>query len=211
MLQECTGILNENYAAYTTRWEEDDGVYEEINGEMKQGRRVAEQAERDQKGREHQSSATFGIDKTGSIHAYVNVETPETGSDRGDWRDGAGCNNGIDGQEDEGQRRDQSYLKSQEGGRQMYDSVTIDGEESVTGNETIIPDSFAQRIHDAIAQVDTDRREGEERLEQVLKKLEEGMREELEEGEKIQEQMKQLDEDTPRRSKRIAERVAADK
>lgn len=205
--------------------------YEEIDCEPEKGEKEKEEEVILKRIAQHQSSVTFGIRRAESkeCHSYENSDAAVLNQVGGEevnrdkisesfceqWNGeqvvlvGADGKTGIDTANydlvDEGLNDNLNDGDKNESGNP--ENTVDSGDAEIGWNDTIIPDRFERNVRDAIAQVGADRYEGDERLEKVLETLEEGMRGEMEEGKRILTRINQLYEDTPRRSKRIAEEV----
>ena len=214
-----TGIRNQNFVDRLAEGVE-DGEYEEVEGEE-----TLEKGDRNPSGTgregQHQSSVTFGISsgKPKKDHSYVNVEEGE-----GKQED-VMCAAGEDGKtgnsdekkehmdkartEDINRERDETAGESRRRDREETESPekSLEWDENIEWNNTIISDVFAQNVREAIEQVDAEQIEGEERIAKVLETLEQGMQAESEEVivRKPRAGRKPREDVTPRRSERIAE------
>ena len=223
-----TGLENANFVYGYAGMREEEGIYEDINCESSEvlGKKIGGKVALNEPPK---SSAKIGIiissDKP--YHTYVNIDESDKGQEEGSGLDVGDINKKVTAQIHViSEEREKNSVKSIDGdgndraasddGKPEEEGLKDDKDEGMekgskleysnNENDTVISDSFAENVRRAIAEVEKERCQGDERLERVLESLEEGMRREVEEGEQIDARIKHMSEDTPRRSARLVEK-----
>lgn len=220
-----TGLENANFVYGYVEMREEEGIYEDVNCESSEvlGEKTGEKVGLDEPPK---SSAKIGIiissDKP--HHTYVNIEESGTRQEEGFGLGVGGINKEVTAQihvnsdesdKNNGSGNDCAVLDDEKSKEEGLKENKNEGVEQGSGskleysnneNDTVISDSFAESVRQAIEDVDKERCQGEERLERVLESLEEGMRREREESEQIDARIKHMSNDTPRKSARLVEK-----
>ena len=206
-----TGLENANFVYRYVEMREEEGIYEDINCESSEvlGKKTGEKVGLDEPPK---SSAKIGIiissDKP--HHTYVNIEESGTRQEEGFGLGVGGINKEVTAQihvnsdesdKNNGSGNDCAVLDDEKSKEEGLKENKNEGVEQGSGskleysnneNDTVISESFAESVRQAIEDVDKERCQGEERLERVLESLEEGMRREREKSEQIDARIKHM-------------------